>query len=203
MNNLYSTLIYWVPAILLALTVHEYSHARVAYAFGDNTAKFQGRLTLNPIKHLDPVGTLLLIIAHFGWAKPVPVNPYNFKGDRRKGLMWVSLAGPGSNVLLALISAILLRLFYQHWYLGEFLNALFQINIILAIFNLLPVPPLDGSKILAGIIPARYGHVIYNLERFGPLILLLLVVTGLTSYLILPPAIFLSNLILNLVSVIF
>ncbi|ADG82488.1 peptidase M50 [Thermincola ferriacetica] len=192
-----------VLAIIPALTVHEYSHARVAYAFGDPTAKFQGRLTLNPIKHLDPLGTLLLILYRFGWAKPVPVNPYNMQGDRRKNMMWVSLAGPASNLLFAVVAAFLWGIFADIWYLAVFFNTLFQINLVLAVFNLVPVPPLDGSKILAGLLPARQSYIIYNLERYGPVILLLLVVFNFVGAIIGPPINLLYNLITSFVGLFF
>ncbi len=176
-------LIYVLPAIVIALTFHEYAHARVAYAFGDPTAKEAGRLTLNPIRHLDPVGTLLLVLAGFGWAKPVPVNPWHFSGSRKRKLMAVSVAGPLMNLLEALAGAGLMSLLWHFTSGGSaFLQWLFyflfyfvQINVVLALFNLIPVPPLDGSKILAGLLPDSQLNLVLSLERYGFVILLLLV----------------------------
>ncbi|GAW93909.1 site-2 protease family protein [Calderihabitans maritimus] len=168
-----------VPAILLAVTFHEYAHGKVAYLLGDPTPKYQGRLTLNPLAHLDPLGTLLFVLAGFGWAKPVQVNPFYFHGDRRRGMMLVSLAGPLMNLVLAYLAAVASRvLVFAPFYIKQFLFAVVMYNIILAVFNLIPVPPLDGSKILAGLLPPQHTGIIYQLETYGPLILLLLIFTG-------------------------
>lgn len=176
-------LMYVLPAIIVALTFHEYAHARVAYAFGDPTAQEAGRLSLNPLKHLDPVGTLLLVLAGFGWAKPVPVNPWYFTGSRKRKMMAVSVAGPVMNLLEALAGAGVMSLLW-HFTQGDsgFLQWLFlflyyfvQINLVLALFNLLPVPPLDGSRIIAGLLPDSKQHWVYSLERYGFIILLALV----------------------------
>ncbi len=175
----------WAPPILFAITVHEFAHGWVANKLGDPTAKYAGRLTLNPLSHLDPIGTLMLFIVHLGWAKPVPVNPLNFK-DPRKDMMWVSLAGPGSNILCALGCGIIIRFLSpllagadpKTSLLGIFFYMVafgLVINVVLAIFNLLPIPPLDGSKILMGILPPEYEYQIVQLERFGPFLLIFLV----------------------------
>lgn len=168
-----------LPAIILGLTLHEYAHGLSAYRLGDSTAHDMGRLTVNPIAHIDPVGLLLLFFAGFGWAKPVPVNPVNFQGDMRRGMMLVSLAGPGTNLLLAVISAIVLGITasWQVAYLQSILYYMVQINVVLAVFNLLPIPPLDGSKVLAGLLPGRQEWL-YRMEAYGTIILILLVFTG-------------------------
>ncbi|AQS58572.1 site-2 protease family protein [Desulforamulus ferrireducens] len=168
-----------VMIILLALPLHEFGHALVAYKLGDNTAYREGRLTLNPIKHLDPLGTLMIFFGPIGWAKPVPVNPFYFN-DRKRGMMLVSLAGPGANLLLALLGAVLLGLFNSSPLVQYFLYYFMVINVYLAVFNLLPIPTLDGSKILAGLLPGSQTWL-YNLERYAIPILLLLIVFGLLT----------------------
>jgi Zn-dependent protease len=178
------------PPILLALTFHEFSHAFVANRYGDDTAKRSGRLTLNPLAHLDPLGTIMIFLVHFGWAKPVPVNPYNLRNPK-KDMLWISAAGPLSNMLLALISGLLLRLFSAagimmdpHSMMGILKIMILlslQINLALAIFNVLPIAPLDGSKILSGILPARFAKQIYLLERYGPFVLMGLILFGMIT----------------------
>ncbi|MFQ6674041.1 MAG: site-2 protease family protein [Fidelibacterota bacterium] len=174
-----------IPPILVALTFHEYAHGRVALRFGDPTAKMSGRLTLNPISHLDPLGTLMLFLVHFGWAKPVPVDPRYFR-DPKRDMLWVALAGPAANMVLAFISGValsgLLGAGLIHSGAGAILATMLslslQINLALAVFNLLPIPPLDGSKVLQGLLPYRYEHVAYGLEQYGPWILIGLIVMG-------------------------
>jgi Zn-dependent protease len=175
------------PPILLALTFHEYAHAYVANRFGDDTAKQNGRLTLNPLRHLDPLGTIMIFLVHFGWAKPVPVNPYRLKNPK-KDMLWISAAGPLSNMVLALASGILLRIFIatvktpeQTSFMALLTYVIFmslQINLALAIFNILPIAPLDGSKILSGLLPDRFGTMFPIMERYGPWILLGLIIFG-------------------------
>lgn len=174
-------LIISLPAILLALSIHEFAHGYVAYQLGDPTPKHQGRLTLNPLAHLDFMGTLLLIVAHFGWAKPVMVNPANFRINQKKGMLYVALAGPVSNLILAFIAALLYNLTVKYnasffWVLSA--EALLVINLSLAVFNLIPIPPLDGSKILAGLLPYHKQGIVYQLEAYGPFILIFLVFTN-------------------------
>ena len=175
------------PPILLALTFHEYAHAYVAHRYGDDTAQKNGRLTLNPLRHLDPLGTIMIFLVQFGWAKPVPVNPYNLRNPK-KDMLWISAAGPLSNILLALISGLLFRLFSDAAMITEknsltgilvlmaFLSM--KINLALAIFNILPIAPLDGSKILYGLLPPGFGKMIFTLERYGPFILIGLIIIG-------------------------
>ncbi|HHY06083.1 MAG TPA: site-2 protease family protein [Clostridia bacterium] len=180
MNSL-QTIIISLPAVLLALSVHEFAHGYVAYRLGDPTPKYQGRLTLNPLAHLDLIGTLMLIFFRFGWAKPVMVNPANFRMNQRKGMLYVALAGPVSNILVALIAAILYNLlikFQAPYFWIVLAEALLVIDIFLAIFNLIPIPPLDGSKVLAGLLPGHKQGIIYQLEAYGPFILIFLIITN-------------------------
>jgi len=181
------TLLLIAPPILLALTFHEYAHAYVANRLGDDTAKQSGRLTLNPLRHLDPLGTIMIFLVHFGWAKPVPVNPNRLKNPKRD-MLWISAAGPLSNMALAFASGILLRFLITLFespdrttIMGLLIYVVFmslQINLALAIFNILPIAPLDGSKILSGLLPAGFGKMFYILERYGPFILLGLIIFG-------------------------
>ncbi|MDO9535925.1 MAG: site-2 protease family protein [Bacillota bacterium] len=167
-----------IPALLIALTFHEYAHARMAYFWGDPTAKNEGRLTLNPLSHLDPIGLLMLMIVRFGWAKPVPINPFNFR-DRRKGLFWVSLAGPGMNLLLGFIATFILIIYGRTGtLLSSVLFNLIIINVFLAVFNMVPLPPLDGSKILSALLPSRCLQLYHSIEPYGPFILILLLIFG-------------------------
>ena len=136
-------LLLWLPAVIIALTFHEYAHGRVADWLGDPTPRYQGRLTLNPLVHLDPLGFILLLVVHFGWAKPVQVNPLNFRGDRYKGMVLVSLAGLGMNLLVAFTAMLIATLAIPanaSGYLPEILNGIIFINIYLAVFNLIPIP---------------------------------------------------------------
>ncbi|NIA08662.1 MAG: site-2 protease family protein [Nitrospiraceae bacterium] len=199
------------PPILLAVTVHEMAHGWVAYLFGDPTARSQGRLTLNPLRHLDPIGTLVFFLTQtIGWAKPVPVNPSYFK-DPKRDMIWVSLAGPGANVLLAVASAFVMRqipglLGPSPGPQGLFLRPLFymayvsiQINVGLAVFNLIPIPPLDGSKVLIGILPHDLAESYQEFERYGFLLILLLVFTGVIDRVIVPVIIYIDSLLLGTV----
>lgn len=183
--------------ILMAITIHEYAHGYVAYLLGDPTAKNSGRLSLNPLKHLDPLGTLMLFIVHFGWARPVPVDPYYFKNPR-KGMLWVGLAGPAANILMAFAIGTIFRLLYIFRIeLSEpallVLGYGILINLALAFFNFLPIPPLDGSRILTGLLPGSMAYKYSRMERYGIFILLGLIVLGqmtgvsIVWYLIGPP----------------
>lgn len=175
----------YLVAFVLAITVHEFSHAATAYALGDHTAKREGRLTLNPLRHLDPMGSLLLAIVIFtgapgiGWGKPVPVDPWALRGGRR-GMAIVSAAGPASNVILAVMTRSLLIVVLEAGYdvpswATTTALAVIGMNIGLAAFNILPLPPLDGFGLVIGILPRRAAEALAGLERHGMGILLLLV----------------------------
>lgn len=196
-GNSITSMLATVLAMLIAITFHETAHGFVAYKLGDPTAKNAGRLTLNPLAHLDLVGALLMLVAGFGWAKPVPINPYYFRGDRVKGIMLVSAAGPAMNLVLAFVAYFIYmagRGFAQIPFLSLFLTYCVTLNIYLAVFNLIPIPPLDGSKILAGFLPKGTAYRFMDvMERYGFLILLLLVLFNITDIILVP----LANLILN------
>lgn len=176
-----------VCAALIALTLHEYAHGYVAHLLGDDTAKNSGRLTLNPIKHIDIIGLLALILIHIGWAKPVPINPYNFK-NRKNGMLISSLAGPFTNLILAVLFGLLFRVtsFLDLYYLSIFLFIFVQINVGFAIFNILPFPPLDGSKILAAVLPEKWERIFYQYERYLLIVILILYYTGIIPSFIIP-----------------
>ncbi|MBI3989245.1 MAG: site-2 protease family protein [candidate division NC10 bacterium] len=188
-----------LPPILLALTIHECAHGLIADRLGDPTARLMGRLTLNPLPHLDPIGTLALIFFHFGWAKPVPVNASNFRNPLRD-MMWVAVAGPGANLLLAAVSAFVLRLlvgmdlpiyFYKMLYWSVY------INVILAIFNVVPIPPLDGSRVLVGLLPPKQALSYGRMEPYGFIILIVLIYTGIVGRVISPAIAAVTNLLLG------
>ena len=192
-------MLYRVPVILIAFTVHELSHGFVAYLLGDDTAKKAGRLSLNPIRHIDPVGALMLIVMRFGWAKPVPINPSKFK-KKKFGIIMTSLAGPFSNLILAILTVVPFSLIYLNYgsrYASgsggiseiaiTFLFQFILVNISLGIFNLIPIPPLDGSKVLFSLLPDRiYFNYVLRYERYGMFLLLLLSFTGLLSRIMSP-----------------
>jgi len=197
-----------LPSVLLAISVHETAHGYAAYKMGDATAKYSGRLSINPLAHFDLVGFLCMLFFHFGWAKPVPINPDNFK-NRKKGIIYVSLAGPVSNLAMAIISAILLGIVGKFTGLGALLKTremlmgldvlvvmlyyCIILNIGFMIFNLIPIPPLDGSKVLMEFLPGRIKYRIYQYERYSFLILILIIYSGILD----PILSFLSGLILN------
>ena len=176
------------PPILLAITFHEYAHGWTAMKFGDPTAKMMGRLTLNPLVHLDPIGTLMLFLVHFCWAKPVPVDPRYFSDPKRQ-MLWVALAGPVANMILAFFSGILIIGFASSNFMfssntaiiGNMLVYSLQINLALAVFNMLPIPPLDGSKILRGLLPYEYEHIAVQMEQYGPWVLMPIILFGMMT----------------------
>jgi len=167
-----------LPAALICITVHEFAHGYVAYLMGDQTARLSGRLTLNPLYHIDPAGLLCMVFFRFGWAKPVPVNIQNFRW-KKYGIFLVSFAGPLSNVLLAFVLVLAARLLapVDQWFVTAFIDFLVtvaQLSIGLALFNLLPIPPLDGSKMLLPFLPARAMAAVLRYERYSIIILILL-----------------------------
>ncbi|WP_457297991.1 site-2 protease family protein [Peribacillus simplex] len=183
---------YVIVSLLIAFTVHEFSHAYVAYKFGDPTAKNEGRVTLNPISHLDPIGTLLILIAGFGWARPVPVNRFHFKNPKLAGVL-VSFAGPFSNLLVAIFGYLI---FYGllaagvgpdlPFFIQPFFEMLINLNILLFVFNLIPLPPLDGYRIVQDLVSADLRAKMTQYEQYGSLIFLILIITPLSSYTISP-----------------
>ena len=174
--NMLSQFLVTAVGIAVAISVHEFGHAYVAHLLGDDTAKMSGRMTLDPLKHLDPLGLIMLIIARFGWAKPVPVNPNNFK-NYNVGNLIVSLAGPAFNLLTAIIFANLMRFANIEAILIIF-NAIVSYCIGFAAFNLLPLPPLDGWGIISTFIPLKYYDVAYKYESMSTFIFILLILTN-------------------------
>ena len=180
-------LIILIPILVFSLCFHEFSHGYIAYILGDDTAEKAGRLTLNPMAHLDPIGSVMILFVGFGWAKPVPVNPVNFSNPR-EDMMKVAFAGPASNLLIAFISGLILRFFIYIQYMDnkilyDALNYIIFINVALAIFNMLPIAPLDGSKIFGYVISKINPQLSINLEIYGPRILMGMIMFGiLTGY---------------------
>jgi Zn-dependent protease len=210
MNDTLLQLIILAPPLLLALTLHEFAHGYVAFRLGDPTAQAAGRLTLNPLKHLDPLGTIAFFIVHLGWAKPVPVNPGYFKNPQ-KDMLWVALAGPATNFVLAIVSALMTKIVWvvaqtlPYSALGEAilvplnhtLIASVWINLVLCIFNFLPIPPLDGSRILAGVLPPALARSYISIEKYGFILLIILALSGVLSKMIIPLIQFANSLLLS------
>ncbi len=210
MNQHFIDLIIIAPPLLLALTLHEFAHAYVAYRLGDPTAKSLGRLTLNPLKHLDPIGTIAFFFVRLGWAKPVPVDPRYFRNPKQD-MLWVALAGPATNLGLAIISAILAKAL---WFVAanlpysaaaeailvpvnRMLIAGVWINLLLCIFNFLPIPPLDGSRILTGLLPDKLAYSYMKFERYGFIVIMLLALSGILGKVIGPVISFANTLLLS------
>lgn len=195
-----------VPPVLFALTVHEFAHGYAALLCGDQTAKLNGRLTFNPISHLDPIGTLCLMLAPIGWAKPVPVNPYNYRHPRRDDIL-VSLAGVAANLATAVAVAVVLRLALQMglhpgvsrpvavaWLMA---SLLVQISIGLMLFNLLPVPPLDGSHVVRNLLPYHAAVAYQRVAPVASILFLVLIFTGVFGLFLWPPLNYIVGLLLG------
>lgn len=205
-------MLYFIPALLLSLSIHEFGHSWVAYKLGDKSQKNLGRLTLSPFAHIDPLGFIFILLFRFGWGKPVLIDDRNFK-NRAKGNMLVSIAGPAFNIVLAIVFTIVLKVLWVFGItpdtitssVGEILyymlNIAIQFNIVFAVFNLLPLPPFDGSKVLYYFLPYKGKQFMNNIEKYSIWILIFLLWTGLYSYIILPAYMgvaFILNLILGL-----
>lgn len=173
--------------LIIVITVHEFSHAFAADHLGDPTPKLAGRLTLNPLSHLDPIGSLLFVLAGFGWGKPVPFDPYNLKSPKKDSAL-ISFAGPLSNIIMAVLASILLRFF-----ISDMIYTFIRLNILLAVFNLIPVHPLDGFRVVAGLLPQKYYPDWLELERYGMIFLIFLIFPFFGS----APIFFILNPIIN------
>ena len=183
MNYLSSILVSLV-GIVFAMTIHEFGHAFAAYLLGDDTAKMYGRMTLNPAKHLDIMGLIAMLIVHIGWAKPVPVNPNNFK-NYKVGNVIVSLAGVTANIIISII-CVIIKKHVNMYAITEITSAIIIYNVSFAAFNLLPIPPLDGWGVISSFIPYKYNEIAYKYESMSSIIFLVLIITGAYSIFISP-----------------
>ena len=179
-----------LPGLVIAMVVHEYAHARVAVALGDFTPRLMGRLTLNPTAHIDPIGLLMLFLVRFGWAKPVVINPNNFRYPKRDDIL-VSLAGPGANLLTAFIALLVMVLCIKMGVqMSTGMRSVFSLimiyNVNFAIFNMIPIPPLDGSHVLRQLLPWHLAQKLDSLERYSFLILIALIMTPLLGWFFVP-----------------
>ena len=202
-----ASMIYRIPALLFAISIHEYAHAQCADSMGDPTARYMGRLTFNPLAHLDPIGAILLVVAGFGWAKGVPINVNNFR-NRREGILKVSFAGPAANLFLCFVAAFLMAFLNRMGMMSEgiyrFLFWLQLYNVWFAFFNLIPVPPLDGSRIVSELLPAKQSWQFNDIvDRYGFYILIALVFTGITGMIINPLASGYLFIIQRILSIVF
>ena len=182
-------LIAGLPGLVIALVIHEYAHAKAADVMGDFTPRMTGRLTLNPMAHIDPIGLIMLLVVRFGWAKPVMINARNFR-NWRQGELLVAVAGPVANLIVAFISLLAMAVLFK---LGMFsegvrlvLSMMVLFNINFAIFNMLPLPPLDGSKVLMVLLPGRLAYKLMSLERYSFIILILLMMTPFLTMILIP-----------------
>ena len=182
-------LIAGLPGLVIALVIHEYAHAKAADVMGDFTPRMTGRLTLNPMAHIDPIGLIMLLVVRFGWAKPVMINARNFRNWRR-GELLVAVAGPVANLIVAFISLLAMAVLFK---LGMFsegvrlvLSMMVLFNINFAIFNMLPLPPLDGSKVLMVLLPGRLAYKLMSLERYSFIILIFLMMTPFLTMILIP-----------------
>ena len=205
------TLLFRILAFVIAFSIHEWAHAMVAYSFGDDTAKRMGRLTLNPVSHLDPLGLIMILFGPFGWAKPVPFNPYNLRGNKRLGIILISAAGPISNLILAFIFLKLWIWTGQSEWVAtwpmksiELAEGVFKfsfvINTAMFVFNLLPIAPLDGSKILRYSMPARLDPHFDRFEPDGMFVLLLIIIIPVFSVILQLPFNWVLETLFNLVT---
>jgi len=174
-ENFTTWLIFAVPSILIASTVHEYFHAWTAVKLGDPTPKINGRLTLNPLAHIDPIGAIMMVLFKLGWSKPVPINEWNFK-NRKRDKALTALAGPVSNLILATFAGLLYQFLGDYSLIAFFLYTFTTINISLAVFNILPIPPLDGHKIVGGFLPKKWSYWWEELEKYSWILILLLLI---------------------------
>jgi len=170
-------LVLLIPVLLFALVFHEFSHAWVANKLGDPTARYAGRLTLNPMAHLDPIGGLMILFVGFGWAKPVPVD-IRYLSNPRVDMMKIAFAGPASNLLLAFIGGTILRLGFVHGTMAMMIMLFTQINIMLAVFNMIPIAPLDGSQIFSGLLIRTNPELVRKLQIYGPQLLMGAILIG-------------------------
>lgn len=195
----------YLPGLLIAMSFHELAHGYVAYLQGDDTAKNLGRLTIDPLAHIDPIGFFMLIFVGFGWAKPVPVNYYNLKNGKRS-IFLVSIAGVVTNFIIAFIGTFLLYFSHEmnfHPIAIDMFKYLVLFNIVLGIFNLIPIPPLDGSKVLGSLLPDEIEMKFMRIEKYGYLILLALLITGIIPRFLGEYVFKISQLFINIVSKIF